>query len=88
MSPVRSDAYPEGISARAKCGHIGGCGCEAAGCCFKCPLEECIHVSHGQAKIRLRDTKIVKLAGTVREIAELAGVSLNTVYRARKRVTA
>ena len=83
MSPVRSDAYPEGISARAKCGP--DCGCEAAGCCFECPLEECIHVSHGQAKIRLRDTKIVKLAGTVREIAELAGVSIRTVHRARER---
>ena len=84
MSPVRSDAYPEGLRAHDTCGH-NSCGCVVAECCFKCPLADCLHVSHGRAQSRLRDTQIVHLAGTVKEIAELAGVSPNTVYRARRR---
>ena len=84
MSPVRADAYPEGLRAHDVCGH-NSCGCVAAVCCFRCPLEDCLYDTHGRAESRLRDTQIVYQAGTVKEIAELAGVSLNTVYRARRR---
>ena len=78
---MRADAYPEGVK-------YPDTGCEVAPSCLSCPLEVCIHDSHGQAKVRLRDTRIVKMDGTDREIADTVGVSVRTVYRARKRVLA
>ena len=78
---VRSDAYPEGLNV---CGH-NSCGCVVTQCCFKCPLEDCIYISGGHGVARLREVQIMKLAGTTKEVAELAGVSARTVYRARER---
>jgi len=76
--PARSDAYPEGVK-------YPDTGCEVAPACLSCPLEVCIHDSHGQAKVRLRDLRIAKAGGTNREIAATVGVSVRTVCRARAR---
>ena len=78
---VRADAYPEGVT-------YPDTGCVVAPSCLSCPLEVCVHDSHGQALVRLRDLRITKLDGTTREVAAAAGVSIRTVYRSRKRVTA
>ncbi len=61
------------------------CGCVVSSCCFECPLEACIYESGGHGVARLREVQIMKLAGTTKEVAELAGVSARTVYRARER---
>ena len=42
MKLTRKDAFPEGITGRAPCGHTAPCGCEGvASCCFACPLPRC-----------------------------------------------
>ena len=87
---LRKDALPEGLQARADCGHEGGCGCvhpRVAACCFACPLPQCRYDQPGGVRaIRNadRDPEIVALYRSglgVDRIAERFNLSRRSVFR-------
>jgi hypothetical protein len=85
----RKDALPEGLQARALCGHVLVCGCEGvAACCFDCLLPRCRYDGNHRGIVTVlnesRDREIAKLRAvglTVDGIASRFHLSRRSVFR-------
>ncbi len=67
-------------------------GCDLAGSCLKCPYEECIYDKPGGKRHWMKEERSAEMirlylreGRTVRELADIFGVSKRTVQRALKK---
>ena len=76
-------------SVTAECRHMGGCGCRAAACCLKCPVDPCL-LEEGETVIvtqrnlvqRNERIQVLRKAGVeILQLTKSSGLTPQSIYR-------